>query len=1047
MRTTRYKSRRGSGGTPTPTDCPPTVTWTESFAVEDFLKIIYGLPFVDTFGIDDFLTVVYGINFPDTFGVDDRLTEAELVALQTDTAGVSDGPLDIVLTLFESLGVDDRLEFVRAIVAHGESVGIDDRLTLVDVLVAYGETFGIADAITLADIAANFQETFGLDDALFPRLVVMLVDTVGIDDRLTLVDVQALMGDSFAAADALLVDIADNVVDTFGADDRLTLVDIATNQPDTFGVDDRLTLVDVDVVQQESVGAADAFVPDVATNMPDTFGVADIAPVVDLDVIAAETFGSADQLQYADLAAFWPDTLGVTDNLFADVFVLNPETVAAREDALGVTTKLFETAPLYFDFQANQTGSTFERLSIADSAATSITGDLDLAMLVALPDWTPAAFPALAAKWTSTDGQQAWVLGTTPASIIALNWTTDGSTDLTAQSTVALPATADGAFLAVRCTIDVDNGAAGRTIRFYTKAMTLLECARGGLLTPLSTWTQLGADVVQAGTTSIFDSTSGITMGSYTNGINGTPMKIAGFAMRSGIEGTLAVDYRAADAGQGGPYASVTERANGASVNVFSSERRPKGRYAPLFGFQDVVAVIATPTFAEPGGPRYLDYKGLTQLGAQDADAVSIADSAGLSITGDIDVAMALACPDWTPAGFPVFVAKYTNAAGQRSWVLEFDGVQKLLWAWSTDGSALLSAQSSVGVPFSDGELGGLRVTMDVNDGAGNRVIKFYTRTLTLEDVAAGALTGPLSEWTQLGTTVTQAGTTSIFDSTTAITLGSLALGENALHDLQIAGLVIRNGIEGTLVCDFRAADADDPFDTVAERANGANVSLTNVSNFGQRTQYRPFVALSADAMSKVQVRNWTVARSGTPDTDPIGDGWIDQAAATTNHGNENPILAKGKATVGTNERKAIVKFNLGKFADLRAFPGGAHRLFFRAVNTNALLAVDLSWAIRRVTASPFTESTLTWNTPTAGGPVSGTLIKNGSQNIAAGAAVDVSISLTDAEVNAIFDNGNAWVYITFTTPTAATPITVQVLSREEPGAGSKPRLELDLRR
>lgn len=131
----------------------------------------------------------------------------------------------------------------------------------------------------------------------------------------------------------------------------------------------------------------------------------------------------------------------------------------------------------------------------------------------------------------------------------------------------------------------------------------------------------------------------------------------------------------------------------------------------------------------------------------------STPDSAALSITGDIDIKVKVTLNDWTPATGTAIAQKFTTSANQRSWVLLVltDGSLRLVH--SSDGIATINTDSTAVTGFADGATKWVRATLDVNDGAGNRVAKFYT-------------SDDGSTWTQLGTTVTTAGTTSIFDST-----------------------------------------------------------------------------------------------------------------------------------------------------------------------------------------------------------------------------------------------------------------------------------------
>lgn len=187
----------------------------------------------------------------------------------------------------------------------------------------------------------------------------------------------------------------------------------------------------------------------------------------------------------------------------------------------------------------------------ADKAVLDVTGDLDLRIEVEPDQWTLGSVGHhLAGKWTFSTPQRSWAWVIQPSGTMRLYWSTDGNTPVGpntyADSTVIIPSA--GGRLALRVTIDVDNGAAGRTITFYTS-----DSITG-------TWTQLGASVVQAGTTSIFSSTSWLTVGTivdqsalqifsgftaalgYVMPLNG---RVHRFQMRSGIGGTLVADMNA----------------------------------------------------------------------------------------------------------------------------------------------------------------------------------------------------------------------------------------------------------------------------------------------------------------------------------------------------------------------------------------------------------------------------------------------------------------------------------------------------------------------
>lgn len=158
--------------------------------------------------------------------------------------------------------------------------------------------------------------------------------------------------------------------------------------------------------------------------------------------------------------------------------------------------------------------------SCPDSAGISITGDIDLRADVWLPTWRPDADTWLIFKFTSAGNQRSYGLSLNANGTLRMNWSEDGATALTADSTAAVPAPISGR-RSVRVTLDVNNGASGRTITFYTDA------------TGLGLGTQLGDPVVQAGTTSIYNGT-----GSLYTWLSATTGRVYGAKVLQGIAGT-----------------------------------------------------------------------------------------------------------------------------------------------------------------------------------------------------------------------------------------------------------------------------------------------------------------------------------------------------------------------------------------------------------------------------------------------------------------------------------------------------------------------------
>jgi hypothetical protein len=183
--------------------------------------------------------------------------------------------------------------------------------------------------------------------------------------------------------------------------------------------------------------------------------------------------------------------------------------------------------------------------STPDSAANSITGDIDIRVRVSLDDWTPSAIQMLAAKYVTTGNQRSFRFYMNTSGALQFDWSIDGVTAIQKSSTSATGVT-DGAEKWVRVVLDVDNGASGNDIKFYL--------SDDGL-----SWTQLGNTVTTATATSIYDGAGGFEVGSNAGGLNALAGRIYRVIIKNGIDGTTVVDFNAADAtNEAASFASST---------------------------------------------------------------------------------------------------------------------------------------------------------------------------------------------------------------------------------------------------------------------------------------------------------------------------------------------------------------------------------------------------------------------------------------------------------------------------------------------------------
>jgi hypothetical protein len=160
----------------------------------------------------------------------------------------------------------------------------------------------------------------------------------------------------------------------------------------------------------------------------------------------------------------------------------------------------------------------------ADSAALSITGDLDLRADVTLDNWRPG--PPTEVFVLGITKSTSYGLYITRTGLACLYWSTTGADWFYIYSTEPIPGGASGR-KSVRGTLDVDNGAGGYTVTFYYSDSGTMS----------GTWVAFGdPTVTTAGTTSIYNSATGLRVKV------GNPQfsaEIDDIEVRSGIGGTI----------------------------------------------------------------------------------------------------------------------------------------------------------------------------------------------------------------------------------------------------------------------------------------------------------------------------------------------------------------------------------------------------------------------------------------------------------------------------------------------------------------------------
>lgn len=170
------------------------------------------------------------------------------------------------------------------------------------------------------------------------------------------------------------------------------------------------------------------------------------------------------------------------------------------------------------------TTPTIAYVSTPDAAALDLTGDLELIFDAHFDTWRGYAVE-LVGKWTETGNQRSYLLTLETTGKVKIYWSADGTATLGAFSNV-LPITTGR--LAVRAALDVNNGAGGATVTFYTGP------SAAGPWTVLSTSTQTPTTSVFAGTSPLYVGDIPAT-GFYTKVIHG---RVFAAKVISGLAGT-----------------------------------------------------------------------------------------------------------------------------------------------------------------------------------------------------------------------------------------------------------------------------------------------------------------------------------------------------------------------------------------------------------------------------------------------------------------------------------------------------------------------------
>ena len=197
--------------------------------------------------------------------------------------------------------------------------------------------------------------------------------------------------------------------------------------------------------------------------------------------------------------------------------------------------------------------------------------------------------------------------------------------------------------------------------------------------------------------------------------------------------------------------------------------------------------------------------------------------NAAYNITGDIEVVVDLGMSDWFGSS-QILLGRGTSDPN-RGWNIRMNagGFPRLIWYSTGSAASQISVQSTVAVPFTNGQRGQVKVTLDVDNGGGGYTVTFYTATDGVN-------------FTLLYSVVTAAGITSLPTITASLDF-NLNQGATELAGRVYRGIV-RDGIGGTTVFDanFTTGITSGSQATFTESSSNAATVTINRSTAGRKS-------------------------------------------------------------------------------------------------------------------------------------------------------------------------------------------------------------------
>jgi hypothetical protein len=172
----------------------------------------------------------------------------------------------------------------------------------------------------------------------------------------------------------------------------------------------------------------------------------------------------------------------------------------------------------------------FDRATTPDHASLDIVGDIDIRVDAEM-DITPTGSSPILVSKGNAGSQFSWSFNVLNDNTLAFSWSASGTAFESGEGSTMPAPRLNGKRMAFRVTLDVNNGAGGHTVTFYTAE------------TIAGPWTQLGDAVVGTGVTSVFNSSTPVEVGnSSTITGEGYRVKVYAFELLNGIAGSAVAD-------------------------------------------------------------------------------------------------------------------------------------------------------------------------------------------------------------------------------------------------------------------------------------------------------------------------------------------------------------------------------------------------------------------------------------------------------------------------------------------------------------------------